>query len=792
MKISEKWLREWVNPPIDTQTLVAQLSMAGLEVDNVSAVAGAFDKVVVGLVKTVEPHPDAARLSICQVDAGTDSILNIVCGASNVRPNLKVAVALIGARLPGGMEIKKAKLRGAVSEGMLCSASELGLAEDSEGIIELPAEAPLGKNLRDYMLLDDFSINLELTPNRGDCLSVAGIAREVSVLNKCPMTPVKVEPVVATDVDSKVVKIENPAYCGQYYGRVIRNIDINAKTPLWMLEKLRRSGVRAISPVVDIANYVMLELGQPLHTFDLHTIAGDIGVRLANPGETLVLLDGQTITLKDNMLIIADALGPIALAGIMGGKTTQVTPTTSAIFLESAYFPPSIIVGKARSYGLSTDASHRYERGVDPEMQQLAMERATQLLVEHTGAIPGPVTVVKDETYLPKARLVKLRPARVDRVLGTSLTEQQMFDCLQRLGMAVFTQGEAWEVRVPASRYDITIEADLIEEIARIYGYSKIHPIALVAKLKALSQSETKLSVDRIYDNLTSRGYQESISYSFVDPEIQSLIYPEGKTLDLINPISSELSQMRKGLWPGLIAAVLYNQYRQQTSIRLFEHGKRFITEHDNILQQNVIAGICAGTLHENQWNEPSRNFDFYDLKGDVESLLHMTHASNQYHFMPASHPALHPGQSACLKYKNKTIGWLGALHPNIVQELDLMPPILLFELELDDLTIATIPKFMPVSKFPSIRRDLSFTVDKSVPSEELCTYIRRNGNEILQTVTVFDMYQGPGIEEDKKSLAIALVLQHPSRTLIDAEINQFIDAILNKLKQHYNIVLRE
>lgn len=798
MKFSEKWLREWVNPtfnhqPLTTQTLADQLTMAGLETDGLHPVAGKFNHVIVGEIKHAEPHPKADRLHICQVDVGQKALLNIVCGAPNARTGIKVAVAMIGAVLPNGMTIQKAKLRDVVSEGMLCSAQELGLLETSEGIIELPEDAPIGKDFREYRDLEDTVIELSITPNRGDCLSIAGIAREIAALNHCIIHEPEITPITETITDTKTVKINYSEGCGQYFGRVIKNINQQAQAPVWLTERVKRSGTRSISPVVDITNYILNELGQPLHAFDLDTLQGDIVVRLSKEGEILELLDGNTVILKAGTLLIADESGPIAMAGIMGGLRTAVTEKTKNIFLESAWFAPTAIAGKARQYSISTDAAYRYERGVDPTLQQKALIRAVNLIQHIVGGDVGPETQVITTPHLT-AKNVLLHLKSIERLLGILLTEDDLKNLemsFQRLGFIVKTNKENWEIQIPSHRSDLSIEADLIEETARIYGYQKIPTTRLNSELKAHLIPENKVSVEKLNDTLVARGYQEIITYSFVNKEKQSSLYPEGESLGLLNPITSEHTVMRKGLWPGLLEAAAYNQNRQINDLHLFELSARFNLEHQIVQQKNSLSGLCAGIRSALTWNEPTRPYDFFDMKGDVESLIALSHLHTTCRFEAAVHPALHPGQSAQILSEQNTIGWVGALHPELHKQWNLSGAVFLFELDLDILMNTIIPEYQKISKFPSIRRDISFILNAAIPAQILLDFIKNQDTSILKNAEIFDMYQGSHVAENQKSLAIALTLQHSERTLIESEVNELIEKIISQLQTKFSIVLR-
>jgi phenylalanyl-tRNA synthetase beta chain len=792
MKFSETWLREWVNPAISTQELADTLTMAGLENDGLHPVAGKFNDVIIGKIQQAEPHPKADRLRVCQVDVGAPTLLNIVCGAPNAREGIKVAVAMIGASLPNGINIQRAKLRDVVSEGMLCSAQELGLPEPSEGIIELPEDAPLGQSLRQYFNLDDTVIELGITPNRGDCLSVIGIAREVAALTQCTMNEPVLTPIIEKISDTQKVVIECSEGCGQYVGRIIKNINPHAKAPRWLTERVNRAGTRAIFPVVDITNYLLNELGQPLHAFDLDTIKGTICVRLSRDNESITLLDGNTITLKAGALLITDDEGPIALAGIMGGLRTAVTEKTQNIFLESAWFAPKIIAGKARQYGLFTDAAHRYERGVDPTLQQKALTRAINLIQSICGGDVGPE--VRSSSLALAEHSVSLQLSSVERLLGITLTKEDrdnLASSFNRLGLHVTTKENTWEVAIPYYRSDLSIEADLIEEAARVYGYDRIPSMPLEAVLKAHAIPENKITTDTFSETLVTRGYHEIISYSFVNKEKQERIYPEGETLGLLNPISSEYTVMRKGLWVGLLETAAYNQNRQISDLRIFEQSARFIREGNKVEQKSLLAGLCFGTRAALDWSEPTRSYDFYDIKGDVESLLSIAYKQSDYCFESIVHPALHPGQSAKIISHGKTVGYVGALHPELTQQWDLTTAPFLFELDLALISETSIPEFKSLSKFPSIRRDLSFLVDKSISAQALMDCIKQQDQVFLQEVQIFDQYEGTNIPETQKSLAIALTLQHPERTLIDSEVNDLMEKVITQLQNTFSINLR-
>jgi phenylalanyl-tRNA synthetase beta chain len=770
MKFSEAWLREWTNPEITTTELADQLSMAGLEVDGVGPVAGDFQGVVVGEVLTRKPHPDADKLSVCTVDAAQDEQLQIVCGAKNVAAGMKVAVALVGAVLPGDFKIKRAKLRGVQSLGMICSASELGLIESSDGIMQLPADAAIGKDLRSYLNLDDSYIEVDLTPDRGDCLSIAGIARDVGVINRCGVTAPIIDLVPSQIDDSFTVKLEAPKACPKYACRIIRNINPNAQTPIWMQEKLRRSEIRSISPVVDVTNYVMMELGQPMHGFDLAKLDTEIQVRMAKAGEKLTMLDGEEQELRDDTLVIADASKPLAMAGIMGGEDSGVTTETRDILLESAFFAPTEIIGKARSYGLHTDSSHRFERGVDPELQVKAIERATALLLDIVGGEPGPVETVSSQEYIEQRPEVILRRARLAKILGVEIGDDLVADILNRLEMQVEQIDEGWKVVAPSCRFDISIEEDLIEEVGRIYGYTEIPMHRSQAATIMRGEPELAFNLQQAKGLLVDRGFQEVITYSFISQEMHDLMGPAHEFVELANPISADMSIMRTSLWPGLLQTALYNQARQQSRVRIFESGLRFVRQDDEIKQDPMLAGLISGENLSEQWGENSRRVDFFDLKGDVEAIIQLTGSSEQYEFVAAEHPSLHPGQAARIMRNGESVGWLGMLHPALGDKLDLSGDTFLFEIKLDLMFGEQLPAFTPLSKFPSIRRDLSIMVDESVTFSQVSDCIRQVAPEILQEIRLFDVYTGKNIDFGRKSLALGLILQETSHNLTDED----------------------
>jgi phenylalanyl-tRNA synthetase beta chain len=796
MKFSEQWLREWINPDISTDELAHQLTMAGLEVDAIEPVAGEFSKVVVGEVLSLEKHPDADKLNVCQVNVGEAEPLTIVCGAANVRKGLRIPAALVGAKLPGDFKIKKSKLRGVPSHGMLCSTAELGLTESADGLMELADDAPVGTDIRDYLNLNDVMIELSLTPNRADCLSIAGVAREVGVMNKMSVNELKQSLVNETTNDKIEVKLEATKDCPRYLGRVIKGINPEAKTPLWLEEKLRRSGIRSLGPVVDVTNYIMLELGQPMHAFDFAKIKGAIHVRHAKAGEKLTLLNEQEVTLTEGSLVIADDTQPLALAGIMGGEDSAVSGSTTDILLEAAHFNPLAIAGKARSYGLHTDSSHRFERGVAASLPLLAIERATQLLLEIVGGKAGPVINVTSEKDLPRRAAVTLRANRIKRVLGIELSREEVSDILTRLDLEPKETTEGWEISPPDFRFDISIEEDLIEEIGRIFGYDNLPTSQASSALSMVAKPEARLKMPRLRQVLVQQGYQEAITYSFVDPEMQKLFDPEHKGIELANPISADLAVMRTSLWPGLVSAAKYNLNRQQSRVSLFEYGLKFIPQDADILQENMLAGVITGTRFPEQWAEKGEAADFYDIKSHVEAVLNLTGRANDFRFEANQHPVLHPGQTAAIRdlaaKDQPIIGWLGALHPRLQKKLGLSQSVYLFEITMKNIEVAAIPAFKPLSKFPAIRRDIAVVMDEAVTAQEVQNCIMEVAGETLSKFELFDVYRGEGIDLGRKSLALGLTLQDLSRTLTDTDVDKELNKIIDVLNQRLGATLRE
>ncbi|WP_063654612.1 phenylalanine--tRNA ligase subunit beta [Aliivibrio fischeri] len=795
MKFSESWLREWVKPAINSEELAHQITMAGLEVDEVAPVAGEFTGVKVGKVVECGQHPDADKLRVTKIDIGEEELLDIVCGASNCRLGLTVAVATVGAVLPGNFKIKKAKLRGVPSHGMLCSFSELGIDVESEGILELPEGTTLGADVRDILELNDVAIDVDLTANRADCFSIRGLAREVGVLNRADVTEPTISAVATSIEDAVSIEVKATEACPRYLGRVIKNVNAKAETPIWMQEKLRRCGIRSIDAIVDITNYVMLEQGQPMHAFDLAKIAGGIVVRMAEQDEKLTLLDGNEAKLNDNTLVIADQNKALAIAGIFGGQESGVTSETTDIMLECAFFAPDHIRGRARAYGLHTDSSLRFERGVDSTLQAAAMERATQLLVELCGGEVAPVVAVESEADLPKANTVELRRSKLDGLLGHHIPSTDVVEILTRLGCAVESTDTGWTASSPSWRFDIAIEQDLIEEVGRIYGYNNIPNQAPVAALNMNDHKEANQPLKRVRDLLVDRGYHEAITYSFVEPEQQKLIVPEIEPLILPFPISAEMSAMRLSLWTGLINTVVHNQKRQQPRVRLFESGLRFIPEEsaeNGMRQEMMLAGIIAGTRGEEHWDIATNTVDFFDLKGDLEAVLELTANELAYEFKAAKHPALHPGQTAAIVVGGKEVGFIGTVHPELERKFGLNGRTIMFEIEWDAINTRVIPEAASVSKFPANRRDIAIVADEAIASGDIVAECLASGGELLTSAKLFDVYRGQGVEEGKKSLAIALTLQSVERTLEEADITSAVDAIVAAIGEKFSATLRD
>ncbi|HCM9445054.1 TPA: phenylalanine--tRNA ligase subunit beta [Enterobacter bugandensis] len=795
MKFSELWLREWVNTTLDSEALSNQITMAGLEVDGVEPVSGAFNGVVVGEVVECGQHPNADKLRVTKVNVGGDRLLDIVCGAPNCRQGLKVAVATVGAVLPGDFKIKAAKLRGEPSEGMLCSFSELGISDDHNGIIELPLDAPVGTDIREYLKLDDNTIEISVTPNRADCLGIIGVARDVAVLNQTELNAPEIVPVEATISDVLPIQVDAADACPRYLGRVVKGINVKAPTPLWMKEKLRRCGIRSIDAVVDVTNYVLLELGQPMHAFDKDRIEGGIVVRMAKEGETLVLLDGTEAKLNADTLVIADQSKALAMGGIFGGEHSGVNDETQNVLLECAFFSPLSITGRARRHGLHTDASHRYERGVDPALQYKAMERATRLLIDICGGEAGPVIDVTNEATLPKRATITLRRSKLDRLIGHHVADAQVTDILTRLGCEVTEGQDEWKAVAPSWRFDMEIEEDLVEEVARVYGYNNIPDEPVQAGLVMGAHREANLSLKRVKTMLNDKGYQEVITYSFVDPKLQQLIHPGQEALILPSPISSEMSAMRLSLWTGLLGTIVYNQNRQQNRVRIFESGLRFVPDNQanlGIRQDLMLAGAISGNRYEEHWDLAKGTVDFYDMKGDLEAILDLTGKLSEIEFRAEAIPALHPGQSAAIYLDGKRVGFIGVVHPELERNLDLNGRTIVFELEWSPVADRVIPQAQDVSRFPANRRDIAVVVAENVPAADILAECKKVGVNQVVGVNLFDVYRGKGVAEGFKSLAISLILQDTSRTLEEEEIAATVAKCVEALKERFQASLRD
>ena len=791
MKIAESWLREWVDPDLQTDALGHQLTMLGHEVDGVHVEGEGLDGVLIAEVLEVRKHPDADRLSVCKVSAGGAAV-DVVCGAPNVVKGMKSPFATSGLTLPNGVRLRKSKIRGVVSNGMLCSATELGLGDESDGIIALPADAPVGESLAKSLDLPDAVFELNMTPNRGDCFSVLGIARDVAALTGAKLADTALRPVPATIDDKHLVEIPEPAGCPVFAGRVIRGIDAAAVSPVWMVERLRRSGLRPIHPVVDVTNYVMLELGQPLHAYDLVKVQGPIRPRMAQAGERVTLLDDREIAINDDTLVITDDSGVIGLAGIMGGLSTAVSDTTQDVFFEAAFWPPDFMAGRARSYGMHTDASMRFERGVDPDGQGRAVERATELLLQIAGGRAGPLVIESSAKHLPARDAIELRRSRLTRLLGTTVPDDDVVDILHRLQLDASSTDAGWQVTVPSHRFDVAIEADLIEEVARIYGYDRIPETTSNAELPITTVTESTVGLDRVAATLTARDYQEVVTYSFVDESLNTLVSGNASELKLANPISSEMSVMRSTLWVGMLEAAAGNIARQQDRVRLFEIGKSFHGSLDKHDETVCVAGLVYGPRVPEQWSGKSQQVDYFDIKSDVEALLRLVGNDAVFSFEPCEHACLQPGQSAAVVRDGHRIGRIGKVHPRVARAFDIKGGVYLFEIEAEKMMATAVPVARSVSRFPAIRRDIAVVVDEKIPAEELRLAAAAAAPGIVTDVRIFDVYQGPGIEAGLKSIAIGLILQETSRTLTDDDADAAQAAAVQKLQQEFAAVLRD
>lgn len=794
MKLPYSWLAEWVKVPWQPRELGSRLTMAGFELESLEAAAPPFTSVVVAEILAAERHPQADKLSVCRVATGKGPPLQIVCGAANARAGLKSALATVGAELPGGLKIGAATLRGVESQGMLASAKELGLGESSSGILELPADAGVGQPLREYLSLDEAVLDVNITPNRGDAMSILGIAREVAALAGVRVTGPRIAAARGARPDRFPVKLDRPAGCPRFAGCIVRGVDNRAATPLWLAERLRRVGLRSISPVVDVTNYVMLELGQPMHAYDLGKLRERISVRLARAGETLTLLDGKTVTLSPDMLLITDAEGPVGLAGIMGGQRTAVTGSTTDVFLESAYFAPEALHGRARRLGLLTDATQRFERGVDPTQQARAIERAVSLLQPIAGGVAGKVEITQSKAHLPKRPRVVLRAAQLQRLLGVKVPAGRVGRSLTGLGMAVSPAKGGWRVTPPAHRFDIAIEADLIEEVARLAVWEEIPETDAMVPQSFRALPEEQPAERAVLESLAARGYTEAVTYAFVDPKLQEKLFPGRAALAVSNPIASDLSVMRLSLWPGLLRAALENQHRQQDRIRLFEHGTRFEPAGNATHEIDTLAGLACGARLPEQWGVPKEArgaADFYDVKADLTALLAETAAAETFSFESAELAPLRPGRSARVLRRGIPVGWVGELHPALVRELDFTYVPVLFELDMAGLAVKRAV-YQDISRFPQVRRDLAIVVDESVTLSALAERVTLASSSLLRGLRVFDVYRGPGLEPGRKSIALGLIFQDISRTLTDEDVDRLMASVVSELRESLSAKIRE
>jgi phenylalanyl-tRNA synthetase beta chain len=795
MLVSESWLREWVSPGITTDELSERLTLAGLEVDSVNFAGPELDnkKVVIGEVCGVRMHPDAQKLKICEVNIGRPTNISIVCGASNAVSGMKTAVALVNAELPG-MRVVEREIRGVSSRGMLCSATELGLEDSSSGIIEFDIEAQPGTGVSEYLDLGDKVYQLELTPNRGDCLGMAGVAREVATLTGAKIKLPTIPKIKATTTDAIGVDLVNPEGCPRYVGRAITGINMSAKSPDWLVERLRRSGMRGINVIVDITNYVMHELGQPMHAFDFAKIEGGIVVRMAEQGEKLKLLDGNTVKLKSDNLLIADKGKAIALAGIMGGANTAISSKTKDIYLEAAFFQPSAILGKARQFGMHTDASHRFERGVDSRLQLSAMERATELIMQIAGGKPGPVTHSFEKSVLPKSPQIKFYNSEISRILGITIPVSRTRSIFKKLGMTVSTtKNNSWNVVPPSWRFDITGQHDLVEEVGRCHGFDKVPANMPVSISRFGSHLESDLSLHDVRRSLVNRGYHEVITYSFVDGKIQKQLLDKGNAIRLKNPIADNMSVMRQSLWPGLLDVLMTNLNRQEDRVRLFEMGNVYARARNTrkSVESSKLGGLISGLSLPRQWGSPAAIVDFFDIKGDLEALIGLTGKSSEFKVNPAPHPALHPGQSGKVMMGKNQIGYVGKLHPAHQKLYDIEQAVYLFEIDAEHLSRSLLPAFTEISKFPSVQRDLAVLVDEDVDVQAILELARSSGGKLLKKLELFDVYRGHNIQKNKKSFAFSLTFQSESSNLTSSEVEAVTEEIVHNLEASLGAQLR-
>ncbi len=794
MLVSESWLREWVCTPVSSEALSERLTLAGLEVESVDTAGPHLDseRIIVGQITAVTRHPEASRLHVCEVDTGAPSIRHIICGANNTRTGLKTAVALPGAVLPRSGEVGVRTVHKVRSEGMICSSAELGLEERSEGILELDGDAPLGTAIVDYLDLRDPLFRLELTPNRGDCLGIVGVAREVATLTGGQLAAGTTPENRLTSRAALEIVLEAPAGCPRYIGRAITGIDMSAKTPDWMVERLRRSGMRSINVVVDATNYVMHELGQPMHAFDLSRIRGGIRVRMAKNGETLTLLDGNTVTLDTENLVIADHQNAIALAGIMGGESTAISFDTRDIYLEAAYFSPSAILGRARRLGMQTDASHRFERGVDSRLQEQAIERATELVLRIAGGHAGPVSHALDQSALPEVPAIPFDESEIKRILGIRVPSATIAEILKNLGMDTVRTEEGWNVVPPSWRHDIQGPHDLVEEVGRCYGFDRILPRMPNAEPQLGAHRENRISLNEIKRSMVHLGFHEVITYSFVESASQQQLLDREDAIPLQNPIADNMSVMRQSLWPGLLGALVTNLNRQEERVRLFETGQIFLQADSGSRPEIEKLGmVMSGHRRSRQWGEEAVECDFFDLKGCLESIFALTGQPEKFEFLQSAHPAMHPQQCAGIVFENREIGHLGRLHPVHQRSRGIERAVYLAEFELSPLRICELPAFAEISKFPSVQRDLSVMVEESVPVQSVLQRVRETAGPHLRKLELFDIYRGPNVKKNKKSLAFGLTFQSESSNLTSLEMEEVVATIVDALKAAFGAELR-
>jgi phenylalanyl-tRNA synthetase beta chain len=791
MKLNLGWLRDFVDLADPPAVLAERLTMAGIEVEGRAPAAPPFTGVVIGQVLAVERHPQAERLSVCTVDSGAAK-LTIVCGAPNVLAGGKYPLAMVGATLPGGVAIERAKLRGVESQGMLCSARELGMGDEADGILELPAEFAVGADFRRALDLDDTVLELSPTPNRGDALSVLGIARELAVLGRTTLRLPALAPVEARIADTVAVELKAPAACPKFAGRIVRGVDPKRPTPLWMRERLRRAGLRSLGPLIDVTNYVMLELGQPMHAYDRRRLKGTIEARLAHAGETLTLLDATEIALAPDLLVIADASGPIGLAGIMGGERSGIAADTTEVFLEAAFFAPAAVAGRGRRFGVVTDASQRFERGVDPSGCERALERATALLIEIAGGEAGPTRVALARERLPALAPIPLRRAQLRRLLAAEVPPARVPEILAALGLAVVAKGEDWIATPPSWRFDLAQEADLVEEVARVHGFNAIPEVDAPMPQRPGAVPEGRIAPERLALTLVDRGYFEAINYTFVDPALQRRLFPGEPALALANPIAADLAEMRVSLWPGLLATLGTNIRRQQPRVRIFEIGAKFVVQDTVVKEINSLGGLAFGSRAGEQWGAKNERVDFYDVKADVEAVLAASGRLGDFEFTAETLSCLHPGRSARIYRDSVACGWIGELHPEVARALELPTAAILFELELDITSGAPLPAATELSRFPIVRRDLAVVVNEAVTFSQLRESVTVAASSLMRELKVFDVYRGQGIDSGRKSVALGLILQDKSKTLTDVDVDAVMTAVRERLARDLDATIRD